>query len=118
MGNKVVVKLLLEEGAELETKSSYGLTPLSYAARYRHKAMVKLLLEKGAKLETKDDDGWTPLSLVTEKWYEDDGCLFCVTDVENTEADDDRYVIGRLGRACQECKTRGVRVCSDLLTCF
>jgi ankyrin repeat protein len=43
-----VVKLLLEKGAELETKSEYSQTPLLYAASRGHKAVVKLLLEKGA----------------------------------------------------------------------
>jgi ankyrin repeat protein len=45
-----VVKLLLEKGAELETKDKYnGRTPLSHAAGYGHKAVVKLLLEKNAE---------------------------------------------------------------------
>jgi ankyrin repeat protein len=48
------VKLLLEKGAELETKDSSKRTPLSYATENRHEAVVKLLLEKGAELETKD----------------------------------------------------------------
>ena len=48
-GHEAVVKLLLEEGAELETKSNNGWTPLFYAAENGHKAVVKLLLEKGAK---------------------------------------------------------------------
>jgi ankyrin repeat protein len=63
-GQGAVVKLLLEKGAELETKdNNYGRTPLSWAAWDGHKAVVKLLLEKGAKLETKDKiSGWTPLS--------------------------------------------------------
>ncbi len=57
------MKLLLEKGAELETKSNYGQMPLSYAAVNRHEAVVKLLLEKGAELETKDNFyGQTPLS--------------------------------------------------------
>jgi ankyrin repeat protein len=42
-------KLLLEKGAELETKDSDGRTPLSLAAWSRYDAIVKLLLEKGAK---------------------------------------------------------------------
>jgi serine/threonine-protein phosphatase 6 regulatory ankyrin repeat subunit A len=44
----VVVKLLLEKGADPNSKSNNGRTPLSYAAGYSHKAVVKLLLEKGA----------------------------------------------------------------------
>jgi ankyrin repeat protein len=62
-GHEAVVKLLLDNGAELETKDSlYGQTPLSWAAESGHEAVVTLLLDKGAELETKGDYGWTPLS--------------------------------------------------------
>src|SRR5271168_2292524 len=37
-GHEAVVKLLLEEGAELETKDEGGRTPLLYATRNRHEA--------------------------------------------------------------------------------
>ncbi|RMZ87413.1 hypothetical protein DV736_g5365, partial [Chaetothyriales sp. CBS 134916] len=60
-GHEAVVKLLLEKGAELETKDIWGRTPLSRGAANGHEAVVKLLLEKGA-VETKDNDGRTPLS--------------------------------------------------------
>ncbi|CZR52360.1 related to 2-5A-dependent ribonuclease [Phialocephala subalpina] len=62
-GHEAVVKLLLDNGAELETKDSrIGRTPLSCAAERGHKAVVKLLLDQGAELETKDSYGRTPLS--------------------------------------------------------
>jgi ankyrin repeat protein len=48
-GMRGVVKLLLEKGAELETESNNGRTPLLWAAERGHEAVVKLLLEKGAK---------------------------------------------------------------------
>jgi ankyrin repeat protein len=57
-----VVKLLLEKGAELESKDKYGRTPLSYVAWNGHEAVVKLLLEKGAELGSTDEHGQTPLS--------------------------------------------------------
>jgi ankyrin repeat protein len=62
-----VVKLLLEKGAELESKDKdFGQTPLSWAAECGHEAVVKLLLEKGAELESKDNNyGRTPLSWAT-----------------------------------------------------
>jgi ankyrin repeat protein len=42
-----VVNLLLEKGANVESKDADdGLTPLSSAAEYGHEAVVKLLLEK------------------------------------------------------------------------
>ena len=49
MGHEAVVKLLLEKGADVESKDDVGQTPLSWAARGGHKAVVKLLLEKGAE---------------------------------------------------------------------
>ena len=44
------MKLLLEKGADVESKDRYyGQTPLSWAAGNGHEAVVKLLLEKGAE---------------------------------------------------------------------
>ena len=48
------MKLLLEKGADVESKDQYGQTPLSWAAENGHEAVVKLLLEKGADVESKD----------------------------------------------------------------
>jgi ankyrin repeat protein len=43
-GHEAVVKLLLEKGAELESKSSiFDRTPLSWAAERGHEAVVRLL---------------------------------------------------------------------------
>ena len=58
-----MVKLLIEEGAELESKDKeFGQTPLSLAAEHGYEAVVKLLIEKGADLESKDKKyGQTPL---------------------------------------------------------
>jgi hypothetical protein len=47
-GMRAVIKLLLENGANLESKDNSGLTPLSLAALFGHEAVVKLLLENGA----------------------------------------------------------------------
>ncbi|OGE49580.1 hypothetical protein PENARI_c020G07591 [Penicillium arizonense] len=63
-GRELVVKLLLDRGARLETKDNvFCQTPLSLAAQNGHNLVVKLLLDKGACLETKDNFGQTPLSL-------------------------------------------------------
>jgi ankyrin repeat protein len=56
-GGEAIVRLLLEKGAELESKDKYnGQTALSYVAQKGHEAIVKLLLEKGAELESKDNN--------------------------------------------------------------
>jgi hypothetical protein len=62
-GHNVALELLLERGAELETKDYvYSRTPLSWATQRGHEAVVKLLLENGAELETKNNHGQTLLS--------------------------------------------------------
>ena len=70
MMSSIVVKLLLEIGAELETKDDNGQTPLSYAAGNGHEVVVKLLLEKGAELDTKSKYGQTPLSWAAGNGHE------------------------------------------------
>ncbi|KAH7114765.1 hypothetical protein B0J13DRAFT_488099, partial [Dactylonectria estremocensis] len=70
-GHRVVVKLLLEKGAEIEAKDSeHGRTPLSWAAENGHEAIVKLLLEKGADVESKAEYGRTPLWWAAEHGHE------------------------------------------------
>jgi ankyrin repeat protein len=56
-----IMSRLLEKEADLESKDSYGQTPLLWAAENGHKAVVKLLLEKGAEVESKDRNDQTPL---------------------------------------------------------
>jgi ankyrin repeat protein len=68
-GYEAVVKLLLEKGADVESKN-WGGTPLGWAAARRHEAVVQLLLEKGVELETKDDSGRTPPSYVAGNGHE------------------------------------------------
>jgi len=63
-----VVKLLLEKGAEPDSKDRFGQTPLWQAARKGHEGVVKLLLEKGAEPDSKDYyNGWTPLFCATRR---------------------------------------------------
>jgi ankyrin repeat protein len=71
MGHEAVVQLLLNRGAEKETKDSYGQTPLWRAAENGHKAVVQLLLSRGAEKDTKDNYGRTPLWLAARKGHKD-----------------------------------------------
>ncbi|KAL6692003.1 hypothetical protein J3F84DRAFT_403077 [Trichoderma pleuroticola] len=69
-GHATVVKLLLEQGAEIDSKDNEGQTPLSMAAENGHEIVARLLLEKGAKAESKDKRDRTPLSLATKNGHE------------------------------------------------
>ena len=66
-GREAVVKLLLKDGADLESKDSYDQTPLWWAVENGHESVVKLLLERGADPGPKTKDGRTPLSYAVEK---------------------------------------------------
>ncbi|MFN7095826.1 MAG: ankyrin repeat domain-containing protein, partial [Burkholderiales bacterium] len=67
-GNFECVQLLLEQGADIETKGRLGGTPLHVAARKGQAELVKLLLSKGAQLQVQDGMLRTPLHLaVMEK---------------------------------------------------
>jgi ankyrin repeat protein len=41
------VKLLVEKGANVESKDKRGQTPLSWAAEFGYEAVVQLLVKKG-----------------------------------------------------------------------
>ena len=71
-GHSAVVKLLLKEGPDLESRDDYyGRTPLSWAAENGYQAVVKPLLEEGADLESRDNTyGRTPLSRAAENGHE------------------------------------------------
>ncbi|VTO83715.1 unnamed protein product, partial [Fusarium graminearum] len=67
----VIVRLLLEKGAGVEAKdSTFGNTPLSWAAMNGHAAVVKLLIGRGAELEVKNNNGDTPFSRATDNGHE------------------------------------------------
>ncbi|QYT04235.1 Ankyrin repeat protein [Trichoderma simmonsii] len=69
-GHEAVVKLLLEQSADIDSKDNGEQTPLSLAAENGHEAVVGLLLEKGAKAESKDKRDRTPLSLAAKNGHD------------------------------------------------
>lgn len=58
--NIYAVKLLLEKGADINAKNSYGQAALIFSIRHEESAMFDLLVEKGADVNVVSDDG-TPL---------------------------------------------------------
>ncbi len=53
-GDVAAVEALLKDGADLETKTSYGQTPLFLSVMQGKTEVAKLLLEKGAKTDVRD----------------------------------------------------------------
>ena len=59
-GDAELVRLLIERGATVDTKTREGLTPLHKAIMYNQTPVVQLLLDKGANVETRENHGKSP----------------------------------------------------------
>ena len=60
-----IVKLLIANSIDLNTKDDKGATPLHDAAEEGYKELVELLIAKGADLNSVNDDKNTPLDLLS-----------------------------------------------------
>jgi ankyrin repeat protein len=59
-------KILVEAGADVNQRTSYGWTPLLVATQNRHYKLAEYFLEHGANPNTPNNGGWTPLYLATD----------------------------------------------------
>jgi Ankyrin repeats (3 copies) len=87
-----VLKLLLATGkVDVDSKDTYGRTPLSWAAGCGHEAVVTLLLATGkVDVDSKDTYGQTPLSWAAERGHEAVVTLLLATgkvDVDSKDTD-------------------------------
>lgn len=69
-GDVAALKALLEKGVNVNSKTRYGATALSYACDKGHVEVVKLLIERGADLNSKDTFyGEVPLGWALSKGH-------------------------------------------------
>ena len=61
MGIVEIVRLLVENGAEVNNKNNDGTTALLWAASKGYLEIVRLLVENGAEVNSKNNDGTTAL---------------------------------------------------------
>lgn len=66
-----IVSLLLANGADINAKTSYGWTPLHFAAQLGYSDMAELLITKGADIEAKHTYGRTPLFIASLNNHKD-----------------------------------------------
>ena len=63
-GREIMVRLLIEKGADIEARSPSSGTPLICAAEGNHEAVVEFLLLSGADVNAEDNFGWQALHRV------------------------------------------------------
>ena len=71
MGRKETAKILLDHGAEVDSRAEDGRTPLMLAANKGDQDLVSLLLQAGADPSLTDKSGATAGSLATAKGYKE-----------------------------------------------
>ena len=71
MGHKDTAKVLLDHGAEVDSRSEDGRTPLMLAANKGEKDLVSLLLQAGADPTLVDKSGATAASLAMAKGFKE-----------------------------------------------
>ena len=69
-GNKNIVKMLLENGADVNLGNNIGATALHFASEHGHREVVELLLGNGANINLADKEGATALHTASEEGYE------------------------------------------------
>ncbi len=60
-GNREIVTILLNAGADVNVKNKHGRTALMYAADRTSAEIIRDLINAGAKIELRDQGGWTAL---------------------------------------------------------
>jgi ankyrin repeat protein len=71
-GQYETIKLLLEKGANLNSRNEFGETPLyvcveNSSNKPQFIPTINILLEKGADINTQNNENWTPLHYVVSK---------------------------------------------------
>jgi ankyrin repeat protein len=61
MKDETKARSLIEGGADVNKRTSFGRTPLSRAADVGFKDIVELLIARGADVNAKNNWNWTPL---------------------------------------------------------
>lgn len=69
-GQLEVVKILIENGADVNMKDGANWTALTCSAKKGYDSVVKFLLEHGAETDNKESPGYTALSLASIHGYE------------------------------------------------
>jgi ankyrin repeat protein len=71
-GDRYVVQVLLEAGADVNADNGYGWTALMYASKYGFKDIVQILLMEDVDVNAKNTEGNTALYWSSGKGFEEE----------------------------------------------
>jgi ankyrin repeat protein len=86
-GHEGIVRLLIQNGENIEARDGFNQTPLWLAAKKGHEGIVRLLIQNGANIEATGSLNGTPLWLAAKKGHESIVRLL-IQNEANTEARD------------------------------
>jgi ankyrin repeat protein len=70
-GDPNVVKRFIEQGADVNIRDEYLITPLHNAIHYKHTEAAKVLISHGADVNAKNVEGNTPLYVAVHQKLEE-----------------------------------------------
>jgi hypothetical protein len=80
-GNEMMVRLLVDSGADVKAKDNRGKTVLHSAAWGGNEVVVQLLVDRGADVKTKDDFGGTVLHSAALFWGDNEAVVRLLVDL-------------------------------------
>ena len=66
-GNQAIAKILIENGADIDSLASKNLTPLMIAIQFNMPSIAKFLIEQGASLNRRNIKGLSPLEIALKQ---------------------------------------------------
>jgi ankyrin repeat protein len=78
-----IVKLLIQNGVNINNKDYYNDTPLIYASRNGHFEIVKLLIQNGANINDKNQDNYIALYYAVKNKHIEIAKLLIDNDSDN-----------------------------------
>ena len=66
-----VCRLLVERGADINSKDDKGFTPLHWSAKTGGKDVVQFLISRGAEINAVDNSGTTALQMAKDQGHKD-----------------------------------------------